>query len=175
MSRSGARAASRFSRLVQSEPLVLRMHRSEFSAAIVARPSGWLTSTFRMAICRDTHNPTPQLETALNVVLPGWAVYGGRLGKVERNTEKEAKWHTVRDNKAPVLDVGQEFFLKACARLRATLPQEITPELPPGSRPVSAGKGRRGPLRNTRRSYSAVSGLRCQVIAPMPFCSHEYE
>jgi hypothetical protein len=52
------------------------MHRSEFSAAIVARPSGWLTSTFRMAICRDTYNSTPQLETVSNVVVPGWAVYG---------------------------------------------------------------------------------------------------
>jgi bifunctional non-homologous end joining protein LigD len=29
-----------------------------------------------MAIRRDTYNPTPQLETALNVVLPGWVVYG---------------------------------------------------------------------------------------------------
>src|SRR4029077_5265090 len=76
MSRSGARAASRFNRSVQSEPLVLRMHRSEFSAAIVARPSGWLTSTFRMAICRDTYNSTPQLETVSKVVVPGWAVYG---------------------------------------------------------------------------------------------------
>jgi hypothetical protein len=35
MSRPGARAASRFSQSVQSEPLVLRMHRPEFSAAIV--------------------------------------------------------------------------------------------------------------------------------------------
>jgi hypothetical protein len=52
------------------------MLKSEFSAAIVARPSGWLTSTFRMAICRDTHNSTPQLETVSNVVLPGWVVYG---------------------------------------------------------------------------------------------------
>src|SRR4029077_18906908 len=76
MSRSGARAANRFSGSVQSEPLVFRMLRSEFSAAIVARPSGWLTSTFRMAICRDTHNSTPQLETVSNVVLPGWVVYG---------------------------------------------------------------------------------------------------
>ena len=33
---------------------VLRMLRSEFSAEIVARPSGWLTSTFRMAICRGS-------------------------------------------------------------------------------------------------------------------------
>jgi hypothetical protein len=76
MSRPGARAASRFNRSVKSEPLVLRMHRSELSAAIVARPSGWLTSTFRMAICRDTHNSTLQLETVPNVVLPGWVVYG---------------------------------------------------------------------------------------------------
>ena len=35
---SDRRAASRFNRSVQSEPLVFRMHRSEFSAAIVARP-----------------------------------------------------------------------------------------------------------------------------------------
>ena len=76
MSRPGARAANRLNRSVQSEPLVLRMHRSEFSAAIVARPSGWLTSTFRMAICRDTHNSTPQPETVSNVGLPGLAVYG---------------------------------------------------------------------------------------------------
>jgi hypothetical protein len=100
------------------------------SAAIVARPSGWLTSTFRMAICRDTHNSTPQLETASNVVLPGWAVYGPlKFSKVKRNTKKEAaKWHTiviVRDSKAPVLDVGQEFFLKAGARLRATPPKKL--------------------------------------------------
>ena len=54
MSRAGARAASRFNRSIQSEPLVYKMLRSEFSAAIVARPSGWLTSTFRMAIWRDT-------------------------------------------------------------------------------------------------------------------------
>jgi hypothetical protein len=46
------------------------------SAAIVARPSGWLTSTFRMAICRDTHNSTPQLDTVSNVVLAEGAVYG---------------------------------------------------------------------------------------------------
>jgi hypothetical protein len=67
MSRPGARAASRLNRSVQSEPLVLRMLRSEFSAAIVARPSGWLTSTFRMAICRDTYNSTPQRASVLNV------------------------------------------------------------------------------------------------------------
>jgi hypothetical protein len=36
---------------VRSHQRVLRMLRSEFSAEIVARPSGWLTSTFRMAIC----------------------------------------------------------------------------------------------------------------------------
>ena len=59
MSRPRARAANRFNRSVQSEPLVVRMLRSEFSAATVARPSGWLASTFRMAICRDTHNSTP--------------------------------------------------------------------------------------------------------------------
>jgi hypothetical protein len=76
MSKAGARAASRFNRSIQSEPLVYKMLRSEFSAAIVARPSGWLTSTFRMAICRDTHNSAPQRETASNVVLPGWGVYG---------------------------------------------------------------------------------------------------
>jgi hypothetical protein len=29
-----------------------------------------------MAIRRDTYNSTPQLETASNVVVPGWAVYG---------------------------------------------------------------------------------------------------
>ena len=89
MSRPGARAANRFSRLVQSEPLVLRMLRSEFNTAIVARPSGWLTSTFRMAICRDTHNSTPQRETASNVVLPRWAVYGLlRFSNAKRNIEK---------------------------------------------------------------------------------------
>jgi hypothetical protein len=76
MSSPGARAANRFNRSLQSEPLVFRMHKSEFSAAIVARPSGWLTSTFRIAICKDTHNSTPQRENALNVVLPGGAVYG---------------------------------------------------------------------------------------------------
>ena len=75
MSRRGARAANRRKRLVQSEPLVFRMHKSEFSAAIVARPSGWLISTFRMAICRDTPNSTRQRETMSNVVLPGGAVY----------------------------------------------------------------------------------------------------
>jgi hypothetical protein len=50
-----------------------------------------------MAICRDTHNSTPQLETTLNVVLPGCAVYGPpKFSKVKRNTEKEAaKWHTI--------------------------------------------------------------------------------
>src|SRR6188768_1847767 len=90
MSRLGARAASRLSRSVQSEqPLVLRMHRSEFSAAIVARPSGWLTSTLRMAICRDTHNSTPQLETVSNVVLPGWVVYGTlKFSEAKRNIAK---------------------------------------------------------------------------------------
>jgi hypothetical protein len=66
-----------------------------------------------MAICRDTYNSTPQLETAFNLVLPRWAVYGRSSLQVKRNTEKEAaKWHTiviVRDSKAPVLDVGQEF------------------------------------------------------------------
>src|SRR5260370_42108675 len=62
--------------MVPAKPLVLRRLRSKFSAAIVARPSGWLTSTFRMAICRDTHNSAPQRETASNVVLPGWGVYG---------------------------------------------------------------------------------------------------
>src|SRR4029077_7229360 len=50
------------------------MLRSEFSAASVARPSGWLTSTFRMAICRDTHNSTPQRETVSNLVLRGGGV-----------------------------------------------------------------------------------------------------
>ena len=65
------------------------MLRSEFSAAIVARPSGWLTSTFRMAICRDTHNSTPQLETVSNLVLPGWAVYGQfKFSKAKRNIGK---------------------------------------------------------------------------------------
>ena len=49
------------------------MLRSQFSAAIVARPSGWLTSTFRMAICRDT--TTPPLEPVKSV-LPRWGVYG---------------------------------------------------------------------------------------------------
>ena len=34
-----------------------------------------LTSTFRMAICRATHNSAPQLETMSNVALPGSAVY----------------------------------------------------------------------------------------------------
>src|SRR6478736_659105 len=122
MSRSGARAASRLSRSVQSEPLVLRMHRSEFSAAIVARPSGWLTSTFRMAICRDTHNSTPQLDTVSNVVLSGWAVYGPlKFSKVKRNTEKEpAKWHTI-----------------------GYTAQKTISELRQGSRPVSPGKERR--------------------------------
>src|SRR5436190_19291089 len=86
MSRSGARAASRLSRSVQSSPLVFRMHRSAFNAAMVARPSGWLTSTFRMAICRDTHNSTPQLETASNVVLPRWAVYGAQGEAQHRET-----------------------------------------------------------------------------------------
>src|SRR3954447_172032 len=86
MSRSGARADSRLSRSVQSWPLVLRMLRSELSAAIVARPSGWLTSTFRMAICRDTHNSTPQLETASNVVLLGWTVYGAQGEAQHRET-----------------------------------------------------------------------------------------
>ena len=57
------------------------MHRSEFSAAIVARPSGWLTSTFRMAICRDTHNSTPQLGTALNLILPGWGCLQTAIGR----------------------------------------------------------------------------------------------
>ena len=76
MSRPGARAANRLNRSVQSAPLVFRIYRSELSAAIVARPSGWLTSTFRMAICRDTYNSTPQLKTVSNVVLPGWVVYG---------------------------------------------------------------------------------------------------
>jgi hypothetical protein len=69
------RGRLRRKRLVQSEPLVFRMHKSEFSAAIVARPSGWLISTFRMAICRDTPNSTRQRETMSNVVLPGGAVY----------------------------------------------------------------------------------------------------
>jgi Uncharacterised protein family (UPF0093) len=36
---TGARAANRLNRSVQSEPLMLRKLRSEFSAAIVARPS----------------------------------------------------------------------------------------------------------------------------------------
>src|SRR6185295_17723419 len=78
MSRPGARAASRLNRSVQSEPLVFRIHRSEFSAEIVARPSGWLTSTFRMAICRDTYNSAPDRIAALNVVLHGWGVYSCR-------------------------------------------------------------------------------------------------
>src|SRR6476469_6044880 len=81
MSRPGTRAANRLSRSVQSSPLVFRMHRSAFSAAIVARPSGWLTRTFRMAICRDTHNSTPQLETALNLVLPGWGCLQTAIGR----------------------------------------------------------------------------------------------
>ena len=72
MSRSGARAASRLSQSVQSEPL---------------GPSGWLTSTFRMAICRDTHNSTPQRETVSNLVLRGWAVYGPpEFSKAKRKT-----------------------------------------------------------------------------------------
>lgn len=95
---------------------------------------------------------------------------------MKRNTKKEAaKWHTiviVRDSKAPVLDVGQEFFLKAGTGYTA---QKITPELRQRSRPVSPDKGRRGPLQNTRLFCSAVSGLRCQVVAPIAFCSHDYE
>ncbi len=50
----GTRAASRLIRSVQSLPLVLRMFRSAFRAAIVANPWGWQDSTFRIAICNDT-------------------------------------------------------------------------------------------------------------------------
>ena len=53
--------------------------------------------------------------------------------------------------------------------------QKITPEFRQRSRPVSPDKGRRGPLQNTRLFCSAVSGLRCQVVAPIAFCSHDYE
>ena len=56
MSRSGARAARRFNRSVQSRPLVFKILKSEFNVAIVARPSGWLASTFKIAICNDTRH-----------------------------------------------------------------------------------------------------------------------
>jgi hypothetical protein len=36
-----------------------------------------------MAICRDTQNSTQQLETALNLVLPGWGVYRLQLADGE--------------------------------------------------------------------------------------------
>jgi hypothetical protein len=52
---------------------------------------------------------------------------------------------------------------------------KITPQLRRGSRPVSPGKERRRPLRNTRRSCSAASAPRWQVVAPKPFCSREYK
>ena len=74
---------------VQSAPLVFRILRSESNAAIVARPSGWLTSTFRMAICRDTHNSTPQLKTLPNVFYPdrlstGRGASGHRHGRLQK-------------------------------------------------------------------------------------------